>query len=358
MTDSNDRVARLAADLFTGNISERDARELDRWVKESPANDSLLRRRLRMLNYAALAAATAPPANRGLRLKRWMMWPAAAAVAAVWLALWRPAAPEPQIAASSTNAILFAGEQIVHLDGQAEVGARLGTVVVSDHGTELDLTTSEPMPYRLVVPRGSDYSLTLPDGTGVMLNSESSLVFPASFSSGERRVELRGEGFFSVAHRADQPFVVDLSEGSIAVHGTRFNVCDYRGEPLSAVLVEGSIAYNTDEGRTVMLIPDQRLLLDRATGLIAVEDVSGADYTAWTKNMLIFDAQSLEQIMTTLARWYDVEIVFEAPELKGLTLSGRLARDQDIRTLLNACRDMGAIDYRMEGRRVTIKKHD
>ena len=358
MTESNDRITGLITDFFTGNISERDMEFLEQWVAESEANGKLFRRRLRVLNYTALAARMAAPAKiRNKSVWRWAVWPAAAAVAAValWLTVGQGGETVPAIVPGSTDAVLFTEGRIIHLDEQAEVRARQGVVSVSDGDMELYRSTFDAVPPRLVVPRGGEYRLTLCDGTEVRLNSESSIVFPVSFPAGERRVELRGEAFFNVVHNPDKPFIVDLSEGSIAVYGTRFNVCDYEGEPLSAILVEGCIAYNDDAGGSVQLTPSERLTLNRATGEITVAQVSTSDYTSWIDNMFIFHAQSLDQIMTTLARWYDVEIVFAAPELKELILSGRLARDQDIRTLLNAYRNMGAIDYTVEERTITIK---
>ena len=52
----------------------------------------------------------------------------------------------------------------------------------------------------ITTPRGGQYEIVLEDGTRVWLNSASSLVFPTSFTGKERRVELKGEGYFEVAH--------------------------------------------------------------------------------------------------------------------------------------------------------------
>src|SRR3546814_20797672 len=73
-------------------------------------------------------------------------------------------------------------------------------------------------------PRGGKYQVRLPDGTRVWLNAESQLRYPVSFGDAERRVELSGEGYFEVAHREDQPFIVESQGQEVKVLGTHFNI--------------------------------------------------------------------------------------------------------------------------------------
>ena len=75
-------------------------------------------------------------------------------------------------------------------------------------------------PTVIEVPRGGEYTLTLPDCTVVHLNAGSSLEIPADFSGGRRRVRLYGEAFFKVAHDARSPFDVQLPDSRIRVYGT------------------------------------------------------------------------------------------------------------------------------------------
>jgi transmembrane sensor len=52
---------------------------------------------------------------------------------------------------------------------------------------------TQPIVYNtLTTPRGGQYHLVLPDGTGVWLNAASSLTFPVQFNKSERVVTLRG----------------------------------------------------------------------------------------------------------------------------------------------------------------------
>src|SRR5687768_16676722 len=107
-------------------------------------------------------------------------------------------------------------------------------------------------------PRGGQYQLTLPDGSQVWLNAESSITYPTAFSETERerRVTIKGEAYFEVAKDKTKPFIVvchpdaeqSEAEGSaeerfeIEVLGTHFNVNTYKEEPTKNItLLEGSV---------------------------------------------------------------------------------------------------------------------
>ena len=92
---------------------------------------------------------------------------------------------------------------------------------------------------------GMTTSLTLPDGTLVFLNSESTLSYPSCFDGDTRNVNLQGEAYFEVAKNPEKKFIVSTSHQSqIEVLGTHFNVEAYEKENrVSATLVEGKIGF-------------------------------------------------------------------------------------------------------------------
>lgn len=58
----------------------------------------------------------------------------------------------------------------------------------------------------LIVPKGGEYSLELPDGTVVWVNSESSLRFPEKFTSTDESIFGR-RGLFRGEKRCEQTFL-------------------------------------------------------------------------------------------------------------------------------------------------------
>ena len=105
--------------------------------------------------------------------------------------------------------------------------------------------TGEVLYNTISTPRGGQYQVVLADGSKVWLNAASSLRFPTSFTGGERKVELTGEGYFEVVHNAAKPFKVSLGKldgAEIEVLGTHFNVNAYDDETaIKTTLLEGSV---------------------------------------------------------------------------------------------------------------------
>lgn len=206
----------------------------------------------------------------------------------------------------------------------------------------------------LSIPRGGEFRYELADGTRVWLNAESELRFPETFGRGERRVYVKGEVFFDVAHDEAHPFVVSTGRGDVRVLGTRFNLTDYAGTPLAATLVEGRIRFHTPDGRDYDVRPSQQLTFDEAGGTVDVQTVDVSVYTAWVDHQFVFRNQSLEDIMTTLSRWYDFHPVFADDSLRGIRLSGRLYRGDDIRVLLDSYERAASIRFVIRGENILV----
>lgn len=206
----------------------------------------------------------------------------------------------------------------------------------------------------LSIPRGGEFRYELADGTRVWLNAESELRFPETFGGGERRVYVKGEVFFDVAHDEAHPFVVSTGRGDVRVLGTRFNLTDYAGTPLAATLVEGRIRFHTPDGRDYDVRPSQQLTFDEAGGTVDVQTVDVSVYTAWVDHQFVFRNQSLEDIMTTLSRWYDFHPVFADDSLRGIRLSGRLYRGDDIRVLLDSYERAAGIRFVIRGENILV----
>lgn len=245
------------------------------------------------------------------------------------------------------------GRQIdVHEKGQEEMTRLLDSVA---HASPKESANALAY-YTLSIPAGGEFHCSLPDGTKVWLNSQSSLRFPETFESSERKVYLQGEAFFEVKKSAECPFIVSMSQGDIRVYGTRFNITDYENAPLSAVLVEGSIGFCPENGNLVHLHPSQRLTYNRTDGNVNIETVDTSIYTAWVEKRFVFKGQTLEEIMNTLARWYDFTPVFTSDNIRHIRLSGRLNRHDDIRILLQSYEMTAGIKFRIEGRTIFISQ--
>ena len=71
-----------------------------------------------------------------------------------------------------------------------------------------------PEIFEIVAERGQKSSVTLPDGSRVMINSASTISYTSDYNVKERNVFLSGEAYFDVASNADIPFVVHADKVS------------------------------------------------------------------------------------------------------------------------------------------------
>ena len=376
MTDLNQNISRLMAAKVLGQpLTEEEEKAFGAWMNTSPENKRLFERVVSMRDtrgiikldhekYGEKMAARVMEKigeRKSKSLKRLVY-------------VWIGSAAAVLVACMVFFSLLESGNIIDTRKGElvkmeivpGEVKARLTfanghTVNITDSIKRIDLNENLPIGneqayHTLSVPPGGEFFYVLADGTRVWLNSESEIRFPVTFTQGERQVFLKGEAFFDVAKDTSKPFVVSLSRGDITVYGTRFNVNDYEESDLSAVLVEGSIGFKPIVGESVRLEPSDRLVCRATTGAIFVEKVDTMLYTAWVDKMFIFSGQPLEEIMTTLSRWYDFNISFESEEVKHIRLSGRLNRYQDIRVLLNTYEEVAGIKFRIEGKNIQISR--
>lgn len=190
--------------------------------------------------------------------------------------------------------ILSDGKQIVLNKKNQAIVDENGVTITSKDGeisyNSLKTNLTSEIKYNtLIVPKAGTYSVTLPDGTKVILNAMSELRYPVAFTKTERKVELKGEGYFEVAKDTGHPFKVKLNESEIEVLGTHFNVSSY--EPIAkTTLLEGSVKISNGL-KSAILIPGKQALVDNENISIAKGDTEKA--VAWVKGDFYFNNDAL-----------------------------------------------------------------
>lgn len=182
-------------------------------------------------------------------------------------------------------------------------------VAVTLFATRADLfrSAAETAEQRLCAFEGKSQA-RLSDGSTVWLHGGSTLTCDARFAAGERRVKLRGEGFFEVAKDSERPFTVEVEGLEISVHGTKFNVHTAADRYVSVSLVEGSVSLDTGRGSRRLLRPGEIACYDPDTRKMVIGRGNVAMESCWAAGKLAFERQSLGEICRYMARWYDTEI--------------------------------------------------
>ena len=103
--------------------------------------------------------------------------------------------------------------------------------------------------FEAYAPYGKTLRVVLPDGSEVVINSGSKLIYPDRFGPDRRQVFLAGEGYATIAKDPGRPFVMSAGEVDVRVLGTKFNLKSYAEDSeVEVTLVEGSVEMETKLG--------------------------------------------------------------------------------------------------------------
>lgn len=207
-------------------------------------------------------------------------------------------------------------------------------------------------------PYGGRYEIVLQDGTHVVLNSGSSIRYPLSFKGEQRRVTLSGEAYFEVAKDKSRPFIVATPASATAqaqeikVLGTHFNVNAYADEKAYVTtLLEGSVKVGiagTENAR--ILKPGQQSILRQQ---IQVKEADTETAVAWKNGLFALADEPVEDMMRKLARWYNVEIVYQGT-VPQIGFWAQISKNKKLSEVLDVLEETNGIHFKIEGRRVIV----
>lgn len=220
-------------------------------------------------------------------------------------------------------------------------------------GSRMGVEAAESMRWREVFVRnGQQRSLTLPDGTKVIVGGGSRLMFPERFTGKERNVYFSGEALFDVTADVRKPFIVNVDGTGITVTGTRFNVKAYDEDGQQTVtLMEGKVDVTFDGSETPLhLTSGKAAFFDRTTGEISLYDLAESKYPAWYKGE--FDAyhSSFRQVAKDLERIFDVRIIFRNEELENTMFYISIVHAESVDMILESLRNITPFGIRREGK--------
>lgn len=218
-------------------------------------------------------------------------------------------------------------------------------------------TSTEVLYNTLTNPRGSKViDMALADGSHVWLNAGSSISFPLAFVGKQRKVSITGEAYFEVAKNAAAPFIVDVAgKCQVEVLGTHFNVNAYTDEAsVNTTLLEGSVkvtAQSTSESK--LITPGQQIQLHANAQLILQKNAPLEQVMAWKNGYLNFENADLPMVMRKIARWYDMDVVYEGAVPRRL-FGGEIQNDLSLSQVLRIL-EKNNVHFRIDGNKLFVK---
>ena len=209
---------------------------------------------------------------------------------------------------------------------------------------------------------GGFQRIVLSDQSAIELNTDTEV--RVALMPQVRKVELlRGEASFEVAHDASRPFIVFAGDTAVRAVGTKFDVRR----------LENSIEVTVDEGKVAIGTPSLlEMKVDAfpisipqiSAGQTATASGSGVNLTtlpkdsvarklAWQNQMLVFDGDSLTEVVAQFNRYNERQLVIADPKLAALQIGGYF-RPTNLDAFIGVLRSNFGVRVRTEGNRLML----
>ncbi|MBE0646335.1 MAG: FecR domain-containing protein [Bacteroidales bacterium] len=289
--NQNDHIdEHLLLQYLLGKSDSADKREIEEWLNKSDAN----RRQLDRLEVLWMETGKLVPP------------PVVVDTAAAWQRL--SARIEAQENALETSK----GGRIIRMQSIRWVAGIAAAVLVALGFWWLGLFNPQ---HELLVMASIEEVMTdtLPDGSLVTLNKNSTLLYPEAFEKGEREVTLLGEAFFEVKHDSGKPFIVKAGSAGIRVAGTSFDVRAYPDQEVEVFVSTGTVILfrvdpKTGDSASVILTAGMKGILPVASEEPLIDSQHNPDELFWMNQKLEFRQTPLSEVVSLLMNCYHVQI--------------------------------------------------
>ncbi|TDH29049.1 DUF4974 domain-containing protein [Segetibacter sp. 3557_3] len=193
---------------------------------------------------------------------------------------------------------------------------------------------------------------TLPDGSIITLNKNSSLTFPARFNDDQRLVSLQGEAFFNVSPDPGRPFIITTDEATVRVTGTSFNVNSR--EAVTTVIVESGTVVVSNPKQAITLKPKQKVSIAKKDTTARVQMQTNVLYNYYRTRQFVCRNTPLMELTEKLSLAYNVQFRFGREQIKDLRLTTTF-NDQSLETILNIVSATFGITWVQTGDTILLK---
>jgi transmembrane sensor len=251
------------------------------------------------------------------------------------------------------NSILAQPKKIVPLHRKRYAWARAAAVIgfIALSGAAYYQFNHAPSSGNVMQPLAENLQhhqyVKLPDGSTVILNSDSKLEYANSFTgTNTREVYLTGEGFFDIRHDDAKPFVVHTGKISTTVLGTAFNVKAYPEQnDITVTVTRGKVKVSDEVKLLGILIPDEQIIFHKSNHQARQEKVKSIEVIEWIENDIFFDDVSMLEAAKQLEERFHVKITFKNDNIKNCKFTATFIRGEDLHQILDVICEFNQAKY-------------
>ena len=216
-------------------------------------------------------------------------------------------------------------------------------ITYTEKGEQMEIST----------PARTTTSITLNDGTQVLLSANSRLKYAKNFSSEIREVTLTGEARFHVAKDASRPFIVRTEQIQTQVIGTVFDVKAYPRTLPDVTLYEGKVEVSLNGTSPQLMQPGEQAFLNKKGKLQLAK--ASEEKGKWAEGEFAFDNRELMAVMQEIGSWYNISVVFHSRPLLEERIYFRMKRVKEVKEVLQVLNDMGIAKFEIMDDRIVVK---
>lgn len=205
--------------------------------------------------------------------------------------------------------------------------------------------------------------IVLPDGSFLWLNESSNIKYPADFEAHERKVILvEGEVYFDIKRDEKRPFLVSAAGTTTKVLGTAFNIRSYSHlQNVQVTVTRGKVAVekaicNDTRKVTNVLLPNEQVNVDLKTREFKKVAVNSANSVAWTAGKLLFDNESLGDILAVIENKFDVQVTVADEGIREYRTSAEFVYSDSLDHILELLSMANSLNYKLKNDQVLISK--
>lgn len=213
-------------------------------------------------------------------------------------------------------------------------------------------------------------TVNLEDGSRVQLEPGARLSFPDRFSESKREVFFEGEGFFKVARNPERPFFVYYNNLVTEVLGTSFRIRTVNNKVEVAVKTGRVAVYEKGKkpqtgtpgsDSLIIITANEKLtylrrekqfissLVDKPEPVINPENGNAGPVIRF-----VYDDTPLINVINSIEKAYQINIVIENPAINNCTFSGDIT-SKDLYTKLELLCQAFQASYEIKGTKIYIK---
>jgi transmembrane sensor len=199
--------------------------------------------------------------------------------------------------------------------------------------------------------------ITLPDGTHITLNADSKLIYPKNYGKKNREVNLQGEAYFEVKKNPQMPFIIRLEGAEVKVLGTSFNVKAYKSySNIEVTVTEGKVCVYKKglEQERVVITKGEQVIYHKQSQILQKQDNANRNFISWKTHTMIFENDSLSNIVRTLNSVYHKDFIIQNTQLNNCTVTTRF-ENKDLTSVLKILQSTLDISFEEKEGKIVIK---